>query len=221
MTDNLKFSGLCRRSRLDRGRRLDCWRIALPGVVRRYVVEAASQSEHCARHRDDGGVHHSGEMSAAILSFCSGFAAMVATVATVTLVADYCPPRSEGFTFALMNSNKYDLSTWFSGTFGAFLFDHVFHHSLALLILSSAAYRLRVCARAVPASRQQAAGALGRGDGRPGVNCTAFILGHVLGGAVLACRIDDEGQGPERAGRGGKRSSRRSPSGSPTALPHW
>ena len=80
-----------------------------------------------------------GEMSAAILSFCSGFAAMVATVATVTLVADYCPPRSEGFTFALMMS-IINLSTSLSGTFGAFLFDHVFHHSLTLLILSSAAF---------------------------------------------------------------------------------
>ena len=45
-----------------------------------------------------------GETSAAILNFCSGFAVMVATVATVTLAADYCPPRSEGFTFAVMMS---------------------------------------------------------------------------------------------------------------------
>jgi MFS family permease len=81
----------------------------------------------------------SGETSAAILSFCSGFAAMVATVATVTLAADYCPPRSEGFTFAVMMS-IINLSTSLSGTFGAFLFDHVFHDSLTLLILSSAAF---------------------------------------------------------------------------------
>jgi predicted MFS family arabinose efflux permease len=80
-----------------------------------------------------------GETSAAILSFCSGFAAMVATVATVTLAADYCPPRSEGFTFAVMMS-IINLSTSLSGTFGAFLFDHVFHDSLTLLILSSAAF---------------------------------------------------------------------------------
>ncbi len=42
------------------------------------------------------------EATAVILSFCSGFAAMLATVATVTLAADYCPPRSEGFSFAVM-----------------------------------------------------------------------------------------------------------------------
>ncbi len=80
-----------------------------------------------------------GATSAAILSFCGGFAAMVATVATVTLAADYCPPRSEGFTFAVMMS-IINLSTSLSGTFGAFLFDHVFHDSLTLLILLSAAF---------------------------------------------------------------------------------
>jgi len=77
--------------------------------------------------------------SAAMLSFCAGFAAMVATVATVTLAADYCPPRSEGFSFAVMMS-IINLSTSLSGTFGAFLFDHVFHDSLTLLILLSAAF---------------------------------------------------------------------------------
>ena len=39
----------------------------------------------------------SNELSAAVLSLCSGFSAMLATVATVTLAADYCPQRSEGF----------------------------------------------------------------------------------------------------------------------------
>jgi predicted MFS family arabinose efflux permease len=36
------------------------------------------------------------ELSAAILSFCSGFYAMLATVATVTVAADYSPQRSRG-----------------------------------------------------------------------------------------------------------------------------
>jgi MFS family permease len=80
-----------------------------------------------------------GETSAAILSFCGGFAAMLATVATVTLAADYTPPRSEGFAFAVMMS-IINLSTSLSGTFGAFLFDHVFHERLTLLILLSAAF---------------------------------------------------------------------------------
>ena len=80
-----------------------------------------------------------GAASAAVLSFCGGFAAMLATVATVTLAADYCPPRSEGFTFAVMMS-VINLSTSLSGTFGAFLFDHVFHERLTLLILLSAAF---------------------------------------------------------------------------------
>ena len=45
---------------------------------------------------------------------------MVATVATATLAADYCPPGSEGFTFAVMMS-IINLSTSLSGTFGGFL----------------------------------------------------------------------------------------------------
>src|SRR4029077_15729605 len=44
------------------------------------------------------------ETSAVILNFCSGFSAMLATVATVTLAADYCPRRTEGFSFAVMMS---------------------------------------------------------------------------------------------------------------------
>jgi predicted MFS family arabinose efflux permease len=79
-----------------------------------------------------------GETSAAILNFCSGFSGMVVTVATATLAADYCPPGSEGFTFAVMMS-IINLSTSLSGTFGGFLFDR-FHGDLTLLILVSAAF---------------------------------------------------------------------------------
>jgi len=79
------------------------------------------------------------EASAAILSFCSGFAAMLATVATVTLAADYCPPRSEGFSFAVMMS-IINLATATADIVGSFLFQHLFHHMLAPLILVSAAF---------------------------------------------------------------------------------
>ena len=79
------------------------------------------------------------EASAAILSFCSGFAAMLATVATVTLAADYCPPRSEGFSFAVMMS-LINLATASADIIGSFLFEHVFHRNLMPLILVSAAF---------------------------------------------------------------------------------
>jgi MFS family permease len=79
------------------------------------------------------------EASAAILSFCGGFAAMVATVATVTLAADYCPPRSEGFSFAVMMS-LINLATASADIVGSFLFDHVFANRLTPLILVSAAF---------------------------------------------------------------------------------
>ena len=44
------------------------------------------------------------EPAAAVISFCAGFAAMLATVATLTLAADYCPRRAEGFSFAILMS---------------------------------------------------------------------------------------------------------------------
>jgi len=79
------------------------------------------------------------QASAAVLSFCSGFSAMLATVATVTLAADYCPPKSEGFSFAVMMS-IINLATATADIVGSFLFQHLFDHTLAPLILVSAAF---------------------------------------------------------------------------------
>ena len=79
------------------------------------------------------------ELSAAILSFCGGFAAMLATVATVTLAADYSPQRSEGFSFAVMMSIT-NLATASADNVGSFLFEHFFHNRLTPLILVSAAF---------------------------------------------------------------------------------
>jgi MFS family permease len=81
----------------------------------------------------------SNETSAAILSFCSGFSAMLATVATVTLAADYCPQRSEGFSFAVMMS-LINLATASADIIGSFFYQHLFQHRLAPLILVSAAF---------------------------------------------------------------------------------
>jgi predicted MFS family arabinose efflux permease len=79
------------------------------------------------------------ETSAAILSFCSGFSAMLATVATVTLAADYCPRQTEGFSFAVMMS-LINLATGSGDIVGSLLFDHLFQQKLAPLILVSAAF---------------------------------------------------------------------------------
>jgi MFS family permease len=79
------------------------------------------------------------QTSAVILSFCSGFSAMLATVATVTLAADYCPPRTEGFSFAVMMS-LINLATTSGDVIGSYLFDHLFHHQLTPLIVVSAAF---------------------------------------------------------------------------------
>jgi predicted MFS family arabinose efflux permease len=79
------------------------------------------------------------EPAAAVISFCAGFAAMLATVATVTLAADYCPRRAEGFSFAILMS-IINLATTASDNVGSFLYTHVFHRSLPPLILISAAF---------------------------------------------------------------------------------
>jgi MFS family permease len=81
----------------------------------------------------------SSEISAAILNFCSGFSAMLATVATLTLAADYCPPRAEGFAFAVLMS-IINLATSLADNVGSFLYTHVFHRSLTPLVIVSAAF---------------------------------------------------------------------------------
>ncbi|MGB6534800.1 MAG: MFS transporter [Xanthobacteraceae bacterium] len=81
----------------------------------------------------------SSPISAAILNFASGFAAMLATVATLTLAADYCPPRAEGFAFAALMS-IINLSTALADNVGSFLYGHLFHDTLAPLVVVSAAF---------------------------------------------------------------------------------
>jgi MFS family permease len=79
------------------------------------------------------------ETSAAILNFCAGFSAMLATVATVTLAADYCPQRAEGFAFATLMS-VINLATTFADNVGSFLYMHLFNSNLTPLVLVSAAF---------------------------------------------------------------------------------
>jgi predicted MFS family arabinose efflux permease len=81
----------------------------------------------------------SGEKSAALIYFCGGFSAMLATVATLTLAADYCPPHAEGFAFAVLMS-IINLATAVADNIGSFLYTHVFDRSLLPLIIISAAF---------------------------------------------------------------------------------
>jgi predicted MFS family arabinose efflux permease len=80
----------------------------------------------------------SSEASAAIINFCAGFSAMLATVATVTLAADYCPPRAEGFSFAVLMS-VINLSNSVGDNVGSYLYTNVFQRTLPPLIGISAA----------------------------------------------------------------------------------
>jgi len=79
------------------------------------------------------------EPAAAAISFFAGFTAMLATVATLTLAADYCPLRAEGFSFAVLMS-FINLATTLADNVGSFLYAHVFHNSLPPLVVISAAF---------------------------------------------------------------------------------
>ncbi len=78
------------------------------------------------------------EVTPAIVNFANGAAMMIATIASLTLAADYCPKRSEGFAFAGLMSIM-NLSELSSNTVGAFLYEHLFHEQLGPLIIVSAA----------------------------------------------------------------------------------
>ncbi len=78
-------------------------------------------------------------VTAVLIYFFSGMAAMVANVATLSLAAAVCPPRAEGFTFAALMS-VINLATPLSDTIGAVLYEHVFATRLAPLIVVSAAF---------------------------------------------------------------------------------
>jgi MFS family permease len=79
-----------------------------------------------------------GEISAALLNFANGLAAMIATIASLTLAAQHCPRRAEGFAFAGLMSIS-NLADIFSINIGAFLYEHVFDNRLGPLIVVSAA----------------------------------------------------------------------------------
>jgi len=79
------------------------------------------------------------ETTAAVINFTSGFAGMIAFVATLTLAADYCPQRAEGFAFAALMSIT-NLSATLSDNVGSFLYEHLFDRHLDPLILVSAAF---------------------------------------------------------------------------------
>jgi predicted MFS family arabinose efflux permease len=81
----------------------------------------------------------SNSVSAVVIYFFSGMAAMVANVATLSLAAAVCPPRAEGFTFAALMS-LINLAQPLSDTIGAVLYEHVFDRRLAPLIVVSAAF---------------------------------------------------------------------------------
>ena len=93
----------------------------------------------------------SGEVSAAIVNFANGVALMIGTISTLTLAAEYCPSRAEGFAFAGLMSIM-NLADVFSTNLGAFLYEKVFDSQMTPLIVVSAA-STAVCVVLVPLLR--------------------------------------------------------------------
>ena len=91
------------------------------------------------------------QASAIGANFAAGLASMVSLVASLTLAADFCPKRSEGFTFAALMSVT-NLAMSVGDNAGSFLFEHAFSNRLTPLILVSAACTL-VAAPFVPILR--------------------------------------------------------------------
>jgi MFS family permease len=77
--------------------------------------------------------------SAIAIYFVNGVAGMIANIATLSLAAEHCPERSEGFAFAALMS-VINLAAPLSDTTGAFLYEHLFNRTLAPLIIVSAAF---------------------------------------------------------------------------------
>jgi MFS family permease len=106
------------------------------------------------------------EALAAAINFFNGIAGMIAFVATLTLAADYCPPRSEGFAFAVLMSVT-NFAGALSENLGSLVYEHLFHRQLDPLILVSAAFTA-LAFFFVPLLRlgdKQPGEALRRGDG--------------------------------------------------------
>jgi MFS family permease len=77
--------------------------------------------------------------SAVAVYFLNGVVGMIANIATLTLAADQCPERSEGFAFAALMS-VINFAMPLADTIGAFLYQRLFHGVLAPLIVVSAAF---------------------------------------------------------------------------------
>jgi len=80
----------------------------------------------------------SGPASAVVIWLISGIAAMIATVATLSLAADSCPEGAEGFAFAALMS-IINVANPLSDILGSLLYQHVFNQRLQPLIIVSAA----------------------------------------------------------------------------------
>ena len=143
------------------------------------------------RHGDDGGVSAAVERGrAAIINFFSGVAGMIAFVATLSLAADYCPKRAEGFAFAALMS-LLNLSSALSNNIGSLLYEHVFHSRLDAADPGFGRLdRGDLRSRPAAAARRQAAGRAGPLNPRSGRrNCAILTARSFRSGVSTAGAI--------------------------------
>lgn len=153
MTDDLKFSqayigllGAITSGGWIAGAFLHRWFLATMSTRRQLYLSIALGTLSAASF-----LFLTGDVSAAIVNFANGVALMIGTIATLTLAADFCPARAEGFAFAGLMSVM-NLADVFSTNVGAFLFEKLFDHQLSPLIVVSAA-STAVCVVLVPPLR--------------------------------------------------------------------
>jgi MFS family permease len=79
------------------------------------------------------------EATAAVANFANGISLMIMFVATLSLAADHCPKRSEGFVFAVLMSVT-NIAGSAADNLGSFLYEHAFGGRLYPLVLVSAAF---------------------------------------------------------------------------------
>lgn len=100
-----------------------------------------------------------GSVSAILVNLFAGAVSSAATVASLTLAADYCPEGSEGFTYSLWMSIG-TLAGQVSSNFGSLLYVHVFDSRLTPLLWAAALFTVTnlLCIRILRLAKKEKPG---------------------------------------------------------------
>lgn len=79
------------------------------------------------------------QASAVAVYWINGMVGTITIIVSATLAAEFCPPRSEAFAYAILASVE-NLSIRLSDVSGSFFYDHLFHRQLVPLVWLSAGF---------------------------------------------------------------------------------